>query len=456
MKSSEKQTHPRGGLTIRKINYAFIFVVLLFSIGIGIVNHGIQKRYDRTVISEKALMACSDAADAFQQESDSLTFYVNSYLEEATEESLEGYFQIIESGERLAQLERVQELGIDSSSLEQAENASDQLTSWEIHALKLAYLANGGDLSEAPEQIQTYELPETEEDLTQAEQMDAARKLVYGKEYNDFKRKIYTNLEEFKQKVVAGTREELMTQTDQAAILLHRQKGLILIENILVVCLALLLYRRVTLVVKKYIQKMSAGRKIDPNGTTELKYLAQAYNQSIEIQHKEQAMLRKMAEKDALTQVANRRSLEEYITHKLEQENTHGAVVFFDVDGFKTINDTYGHDTGDELLKALVRCIEKNFRGDDLIGRFGGDEFILWIEDIAQENAEFIKARIDSINKTVLHLSGVDIPLSISAGITFCHTGEAYKEILRRADAALYEKKRNGKEGCVVYEEVNK
>lgn len=69
---------------------------------------------------------------------------MNSYLEEATEESIEAYFQIIESGERWAQLERVQELGIDSSSLEQAENASNQLTGWEIHALKLAYLTNGG------------------------------------------------------------------------------------------------------------------------------------------------------------------------------------------------------------------------------------------------------------------------------------------------------------------------
>ena len=51
-------------------------------------------------------------------------------------------------------------------------------------------------------------------------------------------------------------------------------------------------------------------------------------------------------------------------------------------------------------------------------------------------------------------MSGVDIPLSISAGVTFCRTGENYKEILRRADEALYEKKRNGKEGCVVYEEM--
>lgn len=67
MEKSEKQAHPRGGLTIRKINLAFIFVVLFFSSGIGIVNYCIQKRYDNTVSSEEALLACSDAADAFQQ-----------------------------------------------------------------------------------------------------------------------------------------------------------------------------------------------------------------------------------------------------------------------------------------------------------------------------------------------------------------------------------------------------
>lgn len=310
----------------------------------------------------------------------------------------------------------------------------------------------GGDLSKAPEQIQTYELPEAEVDLTPAEQLEAAKKLVYGKEYNDFKRKIYTNLEEFKQKVVSGTREDLVTQTNAAASLLHYQKILAVVENVLVTCLALLLYRQVTLVLRDYIRKMSAGQTVSASGTTELRYLARAYNYSIEMQHKEQAMLRKMAEKDALTQVANRRSLEEYVTHKLRQNNVHGALIFFDVDGFKTINDTYGHGIGDELLKNIVRQMQSSFRKEDFIGRFGGDEFVLWIEDITRENAAFIKARIESINGTVLHLSGADIPLSVSAGITFCHAGEDYKEVLRRADAALYEKKRNGKEGCVVYE----
>lgn len=454
MENTEKQAYPRGGLTIRKINLAMIFVVFIFSIGIGIVSHAVQKRYNSTVTSEEALLACSDAADAFQQESDNLTFYLNSYLEEPDEETLKEYFAIIDRGERREQLDRVQELGIECSSLEEAEELSDELTVWEIHALTLAYVANGSDLAKAPEQIQAYELSEAEQNQTPEECLESARNLVYGKEYNDFKREIYTKLEEFKQKVITVTREELVAQTDAASSLLQWQKVLEVVENILAACLALLLYHQVTLVLRGYILKMSGGHTVEPSGTTELRYLAQAYNYSIEIHHKEQAMLRKMAEKDALTQVANRRSLEEYVTHKLEQENTHGALVFFDVDGFKTINDTYGHDTGDGLLKALVQRVQRSFRDDDFIGRFGGDEFVLWIEDITQENAAFIKERIAAINGTVLHLSGVDIPLSISAGVTFCRTGEDYKEILRRADEALYEKKRNGKEGCVVYEEM--
>lgn len=454
MENLEKQAYPRGGVTIRKINFAFIFVVLFFSVGTGIVNYYIEKRYNNTVSSEEALLACSDAADAFQKESDSLTFYLNSYLEDPEEETLTAYFQIIDSESRRQELDRVQELGIDSSSLEEAETLSDELTVWEIHALKLAYLANGGELSEAPEQLQTYELPKTEQNLTEEGQLDTAKELAYGKEYNDFKREIYTKLEEFKQKIVSGTREDLVTQTNAAVVLLNYQKVLVVVENLLVACLAVLLYRQVTLVLRDYIQKMSEGETVSANGTTELRYLAKAYNQSIELHHQEQAVLRKIAEKDALTQVANRRSLEEYVTHKLQQNNVHGAVVFFDVDGFKTINDTYGHEVGDELLKNIVQRMQRSFRDEDFIGRFGGDEFVLWIEDITRENAGFIKERIAAINGTVLELSGVAIALSISAGITFCHTGEEYKDVLRRADAALYEKKRNGKEGCVVYEEM--
>ena len=124
------------------------------------------------------------------------------------------------------------------------------------------------------------------------------------------------------------------------------------------------------------------------------------------------------------------------------------------LDDFKHINDRYGHAEGDRAIQQVVNVVRQNLRDNDFVGRFGGDEFVLWIDGISKNRVSYIRMRINELNDKLHEENTLDIPISISAGITFCVGGEQYEDVVKRADQALYTKKRNGKKGCLVYEEI--
>ena len=105
--------------------------------------------------------------------------------------------------------------------------------------------------------------------------------------------------------------------------------------------------KKITLVLEDYTNSISENKSV------ELQYLGKAVNDYIEMQNIKQNELRYKAEIDPLTQVANRRTLEEFMDKKLQQKGSRGAFLFFDVDEFKSINDSYGHDVGMNLLCGL-------------------------------------------------------------------------------------------------------
>ena len=152
---------------------------------------------------------------------------------------------------------------------------------------------------------------------------------------------------------------------------------------------------------------------------------------------------------DPLTGVLNRRAFAGALARELSRKRRYEnvlAVGICDIDYFKQINDTYGHQTGDEVLCGLVRLIERNLRGHDVLGRHGGDEFVVVTEHRREDGPGILYERLrSSVANNPMSTGAGDIQITISFGVRLVDAGDTEAGLLAAADKALYEAKAEGR-----------
>jgi diguanylate cyclase (GGDEF)-like protein/PAS domain S-box-containing protein len=169
--------------------------------------------------------------------------------------------------------------------------------------------------------------------------------------------------------------------------------------------------------------------------------------------------LNDLANFDQLTGLFNRYSLEQRLDHAIamaKRQNTILAVMFIDLDGFKAVNDTYGHDVGDELLKAVAAIFLQDLRESDTVARLGGDEFCMVLEGIGQpDNAANVAEKLRMEFSEPLAVMGHELDVTVSIGIALSsEDGANTAELLKAADTAMYAAKKNGKNQYMFYSSV--
>jgi diguanylate cyclase (GGDEF)-like protein len=169
--------------------------------------------------------------------------------------------------------------------------------------------------------------------------------------------------------------------------------------------------------------------------------------------HEANRLLTHQAMTDALTGLANRRHGFAELDRLVASSQRHGrslCVLMADLDHFKTLNDTYGHDAGDSCLREAARRLADAVRRDDLPVRWGGEEFVVLMPDAKAEKAAEVAERIRSAVADPPFRAGLDlIHVTMSVGWAIRQDGEAGAELVGRADAALYEAKRRGRNAVV-------
>lgn len=155
---------------------------------------------------------------------------------------------------------------------------------------------------------------------------------------------------------------------------------------------------------------------------------------------------------DPLTSLANRKFFEESLANAIAHAQTTNdplSLMFTDIDHFKTFNDTYGHLTGDQVLRLVAMSVKQNVKGQDIAARYGGEEFAVVLPNAALRQATTVADQIRRavMNKDLIKRSSGEHlgRITISIGVACLHRGDSSQTLIERADACLYAAKRNGR-----------
>ncbi|TPH15608.1 sensor domain-containing diguanylate cyclase [Litorilituus lipolyticus] len=170
------------------------------------------------------------------------------------------------------------------------------------------------------------------------------------------------------------------------------------------------------------------------------------------INQKELEELTKRAKLDPLTGIFNRNEFEQSAKNLLQRyANSNYAIIFIDADNFKSINDTYGHQKGDDVLCMLAEKLQLSIRNGDILARYGGEEFIAILANVDIAITEEVTSRMHkNINENTVH------PVTVSIGVSIGKPHEQLSVVISRADAAMYQAKNNGKnQTCFINNKQN-
>jgi diguanylate cyclase (GGDEF)-like protein/PAS domain S-box-containing protein len=205
--------------------------------------------------------------------------------------------------------------------------------------------------------------------------------------------------------------------------------------------------------------ELSVARKAVVPGE-ETRFIAMA--RDITDRRRAEAEIQSLAFYDPLTQLPNRRLLSDRLKHALAgsvRDRCVGALLFIDLDNFKKINDSHGHDQGDMLLQHAATRLQSCVRDVDTVARLGGDEFVVMLEDLsdnlldAAARAELVGEKVLAVLREPYQLSSVSHHSSASVGVTlFDQASDSAEELLKRADLALYQAKAAGRNALRFYD----
>ncbi len=159
---------------------------------------------------------------------------------------------------------------------------------------------------------------------------------------------------------------------------------------------------------------------------------------------------------DELTRLPNRRFVVRELTSRISEMSRVGepfGVLFADIDDFKSVNDSHGHETGDEVLRVVARTLLHNCRPLDAIGRWGGEEFVAVVREVDRGQLRIIGERLRAlVASSKVRRNGTQIGVTISVGGTTARPGDSPESLLERADQMLYRSKQGGRNKVTIFE----
>jgi diguanylate cyclase (GGDEF)-like protein len=241
--------------------------------------------------------------------------------------------------------------------------------------------------------------------------------------------------------------ERMAYDTDDSTLRAFRDEMtvvriIIMLQIIGIFCMVWLTSRLGIHPVLNAVERIKEDSPIPEVGANEFRYLARTYNKMYEVYKSSLEHLNFKASHDELTGAYNRSGYD-LLLSSLDLDNTY--MMLFDVDNFKSINDTYGHEAGDRALIKLVQILKSKFRSDDYVCRIGGDEFVVFMVHSTENQHDLIASKIGEINAALSATDDGLPPISISVGIVHGSEVAGAENLFEKADEAMYRSKQKGK-----------
>ena len=341
--------------------------------------------------------------------------------------------------------------GTDPEALESLNTAldlSNELVLVEDKAMRLIVENGRYSAKDIPENIASIVLTPEEKAMTPEEREELAQTLVFDSNYMEHKDRIRENVQSCTESLIRTSSEELKQSSVRLATLVNLQTVLTILFFFIVVGIILIIAVMIRAPLLKMVKKMQNQEESPVEGVEEIRFVARTYNRILEENREAKEKLSREASQDALTGLFNRGAYDLWME---STDTEHIALILIDVDHFKEVNDTYGHDVGDKVLKRVAEVLRGNFRSVDILCRIGGDEFAVVMTRVNSSLRQLVRNKIDRMNDILLHPKD-DLPaVSLSVGVAFSDRENPQGDIFKDADTALYRVKDGGKSGCEIY-----
>ena len=438
------------GVSLRKIHNGLIVIAVILSCLLLYSTYRLTSSFMRVRYASDENIKLETAVHELMEASDYLTEMVQRFTIYGDSRFMNQYFMEAFASKRrekaLSELKTDPDAAEAVERLQAALDHSVRLMDREYYAMRLVIEAK--NIKEYPVQLKNIRLRDEDAALSPEDKMHLATEMVLDEEYYEQKYKIRSEVQNSVKAV------EQLTQQREADSLTSFETELTLgragiVVNILAICFVVWLTSSLGLnPIVKAVDQIKSDSPIQETGAEEFQYLARAYNNLYAVYKKSIENLNFKASHDELTGAYNRAGFD-LLLSSLDLDSTY--LMIFDVDNFKTINDTYGHDTGDKALQKLVNVLKSSYRSDDYVCRIGGDEFAVFMVHSNAVDQKLIDFKMAQINRELEAAENGLPSFSVSVGIVHGNQANNVEDLLQKGDKALYASKKKGKHTHTFY-----
>ena len=444
------QNSLKKGISLRKIHIWLLIILALVTSTVVFTTYQLEQTFFRVEASFKAHSELQKAARELMDASDYLTEQVQRFTISGDKRFLDQYFTEAFGTNRredaLSKMSSDPDTQAAFKSLQKAMEYSVNLMDQEYYAMRLVIEAKG--YTDYPEVLNSVELTPEDASLSNEEKIRHATELVLGNDYYDQKDRIRQNMNNSLNEIDVLVRQDEASEYSSFKNNMMIVYAVIFLYAVTVVLMLMLASHLGINPILKAVDKIKSDSPIPEVGAREFKYLALAYNRMYKKNKKSIEDLNYIASHDDLTGAYNRAGYD-FLLSNIDLSTTY--MMLFDVDNFKSINDTYGHEIGDNVLIKLVDVMKSIFRDDDCICRIGGDEFVVFMVHSSGMSRKLIESKIEQINEELENADDGLPPISISVGIVNGKDVSDPKTLFEKTDAAMYESKKQGKHTYTFY-----